>query len=287
MWASPAIERLRRLSQIAAGAVALAFALAPISGCSLIGGTRPPATTAATTPVAASIAALAQRDYALHSMQTGAIMQYSAADGHHFSTHEQIAVVRPTSIRVEALSPFGATMVLVADGAGQLMIFDPAHNTMLSGGANAATFERYVRIPMAPASAVDLLMGLAPDPEELGTPPDSVTEENGMTVVGWRLGDGRIRELGFESGELAMVRERDSAGVQRYQVRYTDWRAESGVSFPRKVDAEFPSSRLTLRYEAPVLNPAVPASLFVLTPGPATRQISIDAGAGATPGSKG
>jgi hypothetical protein len=196
-------------------------------------------------------------------------------------------MVRPASIRVEALSPFGATMVLAADDAGQLMIFDPAHNTLLSGDANAATFERYVRIPMAPASAIDLLMGLAPDPAELGMAPNSITEESGLTVAGWRLSDGGIRELGFQSGELAMVRERDASGAQRYQVRYADWRAEGGISLPHKVDAEFPSSRIALRYESPELNSAVPASLFVLSPGPTTRQISIGAGGGGAPGSSG
>jgi hypothetical protein len=290
MSASPAIERLRRLLRAASGQVAFALALSQISACALIAGSRPAAAPAARVPTAstaAMLAALATRDRALHSMQTGAIMQYSAADGHHFSTHEQIDVVRPASIRVEALSPFGAAMVLAADDAGQLMIFDPSHNTLLSGEANAATFERYVRIPMAPASAVDLLMGLAPDANQLNMPPDSVSTEDAMSVLGWRLGDGGVRELGFENGELAIVRERDAAGVQRYEVRYTDWRAESAISFPHKIEAQFPSSRVTLRYETPVLNASIPASLFVLTPGPSTRQISIDAGGGAAPGSSG
>jgi hypothetical protein len=39
-----------------------------------------------------------------------------------------------------------------------------------------------------------------------------------------------------------------------------------------------------LRYQAPTLNTTLPPALFVLTPAPGTRQISIDAGAGAAPG---
>ena len=108
------------------------------------------------------LAALADRERSLRSMQSGAIMEYSAADGHHFRTHEEIALARPASMRVEAVAPFGATMVLAADDAGRLMIFDPSKNVLMSGGANAATLERYVRIPLAPPAAVDLLMGLAP-----------------------------------------------------------------------------------------------------------------------------
>ena len=132
------------------------------------------------------IAALAERGRLLRSMQSGAIMEYSAADGHHFRTHEEIALARPASMRVEAVAPFGATMVLAADDAGRLMIFDPSRNVLMSGGANAATLERYVRIPLAPPAAVDLLMGLAPDPAQLDLPPDSVADTEGMTVAQWR-----------------------------------------------------------------------------------------------------
>lgn len=288
MWAARAIEPARRVLRSAAGAAAL-LALFQIAACALIPG-APPAPGAPVTlsaQASAALAALSARERALNSMQTGAVMDYSAADGHHFKTHEQLALMRPASLRVEALSPFGATMVLAANDAGRLMIFDPAHNTMLSGGANAATLARFVRIPMAPDAAVDLLMGLAPDPAELGTPPDSATNENGMTVLGWRLRDGGTRELGFVGDDLAMVRERDGGGARRYEVRYADWRTAGDTNFPHKLEAEFPSSRITLRYEAPALNTALPASLFVLTPGPATKRISIDAGASAPAGSAG
>ncbi len=284
MWAAPAIELLRRSWRAVAGAAALALAIFQLSACALTTGAPPAPTPAAATPASAMLAALADRERSLRSIQTGAIMEYSAADGQHFRTHEEIALARPASMRVEAVSPFGATMVLAADGAGRLMIFDPSKNVLMSGGASAATLERYVRIPLAPVAAVGLLMGLAPDPAELGTPPGSVSATDGMTVAMWRLDDGGTRELGFIGGELAMVRERDSAGAQRYAVRYSDWRDAGGTNFPHKVAADFPASRITLRYEAPALNAALKPALFVLTPAPGTKQISIDAGAGAAPG---
>lgn len=240
-----------------------------------------------TPTTAAMLAALADRERSLHSMQSGAIMEYSAADGHHFRTHEEIALARPASMRVEAVAPFGATMVLAADAAGRLMIFDPSKNVLMTGGANAATLERYARIPLEPPAAVDLLMGLAPDSSQLATPPDSVSDTEGMTVALWHLGDGGTRELGFVAGQLAMVRERDSAGAQRYEVRYSEWRDADGTNLPHKVEADFPASRVTLRYEAPALNTTLAPALFVLTPAPGTRQISIDAGPGAAPGAAG
>jgi hypothetical protein len=70
-------------------------------------------------------------------------------------------------------------------------------------------------------------------------------------------------------------------------VRYSDWRDASGQSFPDKVEADFPASRITLRYEGPTLNTTLAPALFVLTPAPGTKQISIDAGASAAPGAAG
>lgn len=278
MWAARAIEHTRRALRATAATVAIA-AICQLTACALIPGVRhAPGPPVLSTHTSNALAALARREHELQSLRSGALMEYNAADGRHFTTHEQIAIRRPASLRVEALSPFGAAMVLTANDAGRLMIFDPANNTMLTGGADAATLARFVRIPMAPAAAVDLLMGLAPDPAQLATPPDSVTHESGMTVVAWRLGAGGTRELGFIGSELAMVRERDQSGARRYEVRYADWHADGDISFPRKVDADFPASSFTLRYEAPVLNAALPASIFTLTPGPATKRISISAG---------
>jgi hypothetical protein len=297
MSAAPVIDPLRpdslplkpsgRRARGVAGIAALAIVVGQLSACALISGapSKPPAVTPASTE---TLAALADRERSLHSIQTGAIMEYSAADGHHFRTHEEIALARPASMRVEAVAPFGATMVLAANDAGRLMIFDPSKNVLMSGSANTATLERFVRIPLEPPAAVDLLMGLAPDPAQLSTPPDSVSDSEGMTVALWHIGDGGTRELGFVGGQLAMVRERDKAGAQRYAVRYGDWRDAGGTSFPHKVEADFPTSRITLRYEAPALNPTLVPALFVLTPAPGTKEISIDAGASpAAPGTSG
>src|SRR5580704_1104636 len=244
MWAAPVIEPLRRLAlellrgswRTVVGAGALTLAICQLSSCALTthgpsapSRARPVSVTPAITPM---LAALAAHERSLHSMQSGAIMEYSAADGHHFRTHEEIALARPASMRVEAVAPFGTTMLLAADDAGRLMIFNPSQNVLMSGSANAATLERFVRIPLAPPAAVDLLMGIAPDPAELATPPDSVTDTEGMTVALWHMSNGGTRELGFRDGELVMVRERDTAGARRYEVRYSEWRDVGGIGFP-------------------------------------------------------
>ena len=211
-------------------------------------------------------------------------MDYSGANG-HFRTHEEIALARPASMRVEAVAPFGSTMVLAADNAGRLTIFDPGKNVLMSGEANAATLARYVKIPLTPAAAVNLLMGLAPDPAQLSKGPDSVADTDGMTVAAWRLADGGLREIGFSGGELSVIRERDAAGAERYAIKYSGWRDTNGIDFPGKLEADFPANRITLQYHGPALNAAIAPTAFVLTPLPGTRQISIDAGT--APGTSG
>jgi hypothetical protein len=176
-------------------------------------------------------------------------------------------------------------MVLAADNAGRLTIFDPGKNVLMSGEANAATLARYVKIPLTPAAAVNLLMGLAPDPAQLSKAPDSVSDKDGMTVAAWHLADGGLREIGFSGQQLAVIRERDAAGAERYAIRYSGWRDTDGIDFPDKLDAEFPADRIALRYQAPALNAVIAPTAFVLTPVPGTRRISIDPGA--SPGTSG
>ena len=121
-------------------------------------------------------------------------------------------------------------------------------------------------------------MGLAP--ADL-TAAKNLSESNreGMTVLSSNGPGGEIREMGFVDGQLAMVRERDSGGATIYEVRYRDYRMVGAIDFPHTLEADFASSKLKVRYDSPELNPALPATLFVLTPGRTTREVTIGAAA--------
>ncbi|HUY29036.1 MAG TPA: hypothetical protein VMV27_16620 [Candidatus Binataceae bacterium] len=219
-------------------------------------------------------ARLAERDRALTSMQTGAIMSYSAPD-RHAKARENITVSRPASLRVEAMSPFGVALIVATHG-GQLEIFEPAKNKLIRAAATAETLDRFVQIPMAPADAVTLLLGIAPDSELIAArAPAAVTAENinatsaaTMTVGAWPSADGTMRELGFVDGNLAMVRRRDSAGAVVYEVRYGEYHDIGGLMFPYVVEADFPlaHSHLTFHYDRPIVNGQIAASVFDLAP---------------------
>lgn len=212
--------------------------------------------------------ALAARDKALDSMQTPAVMEYTAG-AQHLKAKEDIVVRRPDNLRVEAMSPFGVALLLAAQGT-DLQIFEPGQNRFTRGSATAETLYRYVRIPMAPADAVGLLMGLAPRDFALASAADSVSSDGAMTILRYGNPSSGIRQLGFADGNLAMVRETASDGRVTYEVRYSNYHDIGGVMFPYLVDAEFPTaqSHVTFRYLRPIVNGNVPASTFVLTPAP-------------------
>ena len=220
-------------------------------------------------------AALVERDKALDSMQTPAVMEYTAG-AQHVKAKEDIVVRRPDNLRVTAMSPFGVALLLAAQGA-DLQIFEPGQNRFSRGTATAETLYRYVRIPMAPADAVGLLMGLAPRDFALAGAADSISSDGAMTVVAYGNASSGIRQLGFLDGNLAMVRETATDGRVIYEVRYSNYHDIGGVMFPYLVDAAFPTaqSRVTFRYLRPIVNGSVPASTFVLTPAPGATQMNL------------
>lgn len=225
------------------------------------------------------IAALAERDKRLDSMQTPAVMEYTAGD-QHVKAKEEIVVKQPGNLRVEAMSPFGVALLLAAQGS-QLAIFEPDQNRFMRGNATADTLYRYVRIPMAPADAVGLLMGLAPPRFALNAIADSVSNDGAMIVASYGNNNtaSGTRELGFSGGNLAMVRETagNGAGRVNYEVRYSDYHDIGGVMFPYVVDATFPAagSHVTFRYLRPIVNGDIPDSTFVLTPAPGATLMNL------------
>jgi outer membrane lipoprotein-sorting protein len=223
---------------------------------------------------------LADRDNAVHSMQTAAVMEYKGG-GQHFKVRENIVLQRPASMRVEVMSPAGVALVVAADG-GQMAVYDPGKDTLMQGAASAATLERFARIPMTPDAATRLLLGLSPDTAMLASPPNSVTVYGDSEVLTYHQPDGAEYVLGFNgAGGLEMVRETLADTRVAYEVHYSDYRdAGGGILFPGQVEASFPRTGATVkfRFDNPSVNQYVPDSTFVLLPGSATRKLTLGMG---------
>ena len=232
---------------------------------------------------------LSQRDNAVHSMQSTAVMEYTGG-GQHFKARENLIVQRPASMRVEVMSAAGVVLVVAADG-GQLAVFDPGKNTLMHGAGDAATLERYARIPMTPDAAVRLLLGLSPDTAMLASPPNSMTVNGDGKMLTYHQPGGVVDELGFNGDErLETVRETLADGRIGYEVHYSEYRdAGGGIMFPAQVDAKFPKTgaEVKFHFENPSINRDVPDSTFVLLPPPGTRKLTIGRGSAAASTARG
>jgi outer membrane lipoprotein-sorting protein len=249
---------------------------AVLSACAAVRPPAPPPPRPAGAQVDAIVQAMQARDRTLTTLDSAAVMEYRTAS-EHVKAREQIAVMRPARLRVEASSPFGVALIVAVDGA-RLQIYEPGKNLLAHGTANAATLDRFAQIPMEPRAAVDLLMAMAPDPEALAAHGDAAPGADGTLVIGYPAPDGGHREAAFSGGELAAVRERDAGGRLLYEVRYADYHNIGALMFPYSIDAEFPAagSSLKLTFKRPIVNAALPASLFTLTPSATTKEIDLD-----------
>jgi outer membrane lipoprotein-sorting protein len=258
---------MRDATRAAASAAALIFA----AGCAVRPVVNPTPTLAPDTLASA----LADRDRLLTSLQTPAIMDLAGPSG-HLKAREQLTVRRPASLRVAAMSPLGVALIVAADDA-QIAVFNPSDNTLIRGPASAATLARFTRIPMPPAQAVQLLLGLAPDNSVLGATPSNSRAEGEMRVLSYAGAGDANYELGFSSGQLALVRARDAAGQLTYEVHYGDYRDIGAMKFPFELEARFVASATTIKFH--YLNPSIDRqiadSAFVLSPGPDTRLIEL------------
>jgi len=208
-------------------------------------------------------------------MQAEAVMDY-AAGKQRVKVREEVAIKRPASLRVEALTPFGVAAVVAANGT-TVDIYQPSDNTFYRGAATADTLNRFARIPLPPEQAVKLLMGLLPQGEADFAAPTSVRSENGLLVGSYRMPEGDVDELGFAGGQLRMVRTRGQSG-DGYEVNYSDYRDIGGLQFAHQLDAKFLNSgtHLNVKYSNVIVNPTLSDSEFVLVPRGTTRIIDLD-----------
>lgn len=223
-----------------------------------------------------AIKSLLDRESVLTSLQTPVIMDYSAPSG-HIRVREQITVQRPGNLRVEALSPLGVALIVVADSS-RIAVFNPGENLLIRGRANAETLGRFVHIPVAPSEAVRLLLALPPAKTSMAAAMSGIRTESGMSVISYHV-DSRRYELGFAAGRLASARAYGATGELEYEVQYRAYRDIGAMQFPFELQARFPSSAtlIKLDYLNPSIDRQIADSIFVLSPGPTTRVIEIGA----------
>jgi hypothetical protein len=177
------------------------------------------------------------------------------------SVREVIVVQRPSRLRLESLNMLGQTQVLLVADGERFAFFD---GTRLERGPLSDDILReHLGIDLAPAEAVDLLLGAPRIPEG---PALGVLGQGTDRIA--RL-DAQIVRFGAD-GELLGVASLDPAGLPRWSVEYASWRDAGAGRYPFSVVFSFP--RLATRAELSVreaeLNPELDTSLFHVPPGP-------------------
>jgi outer membrane lipoprotein-sorting protein len=260
--------------------VALGLAGVMLAGCSLFAPPVSPPPSEAGAPGVAEFQeltkAIIERAQRLDAMRADAVMGYEGG-GHHLKIREQIEIKRPASMRVEAFTPFGVGAVVAANGT-KLTIYEPSENTFYRGASTADTLNRFARIPLPPAQAIKLLMGLLPDDEADFSSPSSVRTEGNLVIGSYQLPGGGTDELGFAGGQLRMVRAGGKSGRPAYEVHYDDYRDIGGLQFAHQLAADFlnTGTHLNVRYSGVIVNPTLSDSEFVLVPQNNAKLIDLD-----------
>lgn len=196
-----------------------------------------------------------------------------------------VVVALPDRARLEALSPMGTAVLILAIRGDLLTAHAPAQHEYAVGRATRETLGRLARLPVPPGPLLRLLVGLPPLPIRPGDPRIHVTVEAAGTRVEsvdgpfwqrmWTGPDGAWVERG-ELGEAAGLLLRFQFGERR---RLHGATVPFGVQF-EEVTA---GTTLVIRYETVRLNEPVESWLFEL-PRPADGRTRIlDLGGGTPP----
>jgi len=138
-----------------------------------------------------------------------------------------LLVKAPSSIRFEALSPFGPPLLVVTIHEGRLTAYDAVKNEAHVGPANAETASRVLGLPLSPEDLVAALAGRVAPPHDLRSaellssddagPSLSLVSAGGRRRVWLDLETGTVRQLEILGSPFnALVKyRRDGTGVLR------------------------------------------------------------------------
>ena len=202
-------------------------------------------------------------------------------NGGRYALH--VAVRRPQSIRIEALTPLGdPAAVLVAD-AGRFALLDLRQNVFYRGPASPENLSRLLPAPLRDDELVSLLTGQLPALP--GSEPISVKREGeGYRLVLSTVPPGTTTLRGYLQevllgGDLRLleVRRLTSQGELLWEVRLDEHDDSSGAQVPRLLHLTAPASKtgIDLRLRNLTVGKPPPSGAFLLgaPPGMEVRDV--------------
>jgi Domain of unknown function (DUF4292) len=182
-----------------------------------------------------------------------------------------IAVKRPASLRIEALTAMGdPAAVLVAD-RGRFALLDLRSNVFYRGPATPENLSRLIPAPLRDEELVSLITGDIP--ELPGGRPDSATREgDGYRLV---IVSPRLRQEVVLGGDfrIVQVRRSDDANNLLWSVGLDEHDDSAGAQLPRLLHLEAPPGKIKvdLRLRNVLAGKPPPSGAFLLGVPPGMR----------------
>jgi outer membrane lipoprotein-sorting protein len=195
-----------------------------------------------------------------------------------YHTRQTLLWRRPTSVRMDTLSPFGQPiMTLVADPTGA-SIYYPQEGRFLHGPATAPTFARVIGLPIDLEGVVPLLTG------SLQLPPARraaiyAQPDAGMSLLRFLDTGGRLIQDVWVDLDQQLPRRAiryNTHGSPAVDIAYGDFRPVGDqVLLPFELTIWVPhiETEVRLQFLTVDLNPGLPPTVFQLSP-PAGVQVA-------------
>ena len=165
-------------------------------------------------------------------------------------------VAVPDKLRLDIVSPFGATVSTVTSDGHDFALFDLRQKQFLRGPANACNLGRFTHVPVPPAALVQLLRGEAP----------VLVHQPSAASIAWEGGEYVVR---IESTRAASEEIHLEPVAQDYALPYTAQRlrvtevrvAQQGIELYRaQLVGHHPAKMSGPRVDPDGLDPPVPPS---------------------------
>jgi outer membrane lipoprotein-sorting protein len=174
---------------------------------------------------------------------------------------------RPSALRFEGLSPFGAPFLFLAVSEGQLRGYNAATNEAVVGPATPEVTARLLSLPFDADDLVSVLAGLVAPPADLRAAELLPAEAIGPSVMLYGAVNRKRVWMDMSTG---VVRQQEIVGG-RYAVRVTYTRDPAGGLEGFAFDAAESQVTGTVQYREPVFGGGIDPARFALTIPPGAR----------------
>jgi outer membrane lipoprotein-sorting protein len=165
---------------------------------------------------------------------------------------------RPSALRFEALSPFGAPFLFLAVADGQLRGYNASTNEAVVGRATPEVTAKLLSLPFDPDDLVSVLAGLSAPPDDLRAAELLPADTHGPSVMLYGPVNRKRVWMDMTTG---VVRQQEIVGG-RYSVLVAYVRGADGQISALSFDAANSHVTGTVRYEEPVFGAGIEPSRF-------------------------